>query len=420
MTRRRLLIIGVALGTLVAAAGATAAWLWGRSKPHSIEGSPTTEFVTTAAPEVEKRPPTLIRTEPWPTYGLDAQRTRLALNSPLRPPFKLLWHYRAGSLVEFPPPIAYGALYVPVERGLVVALDVRTGKVLWSRPYRACIGASPAVAHEVVYVAMLNPCNQPHTGEPGLVVALKARTGRELWRFRLGATESSPLIVGNRLYVGSRDDRLYALNATTGRLRWSFNTGGEIKGAPAYADGTVYTASYDGYVYALDAHNGHLRWKAGAENALLGGRGTFYANPAIAYGRVFIGNTDGVVYAFGATSGSLLWARKTGGYVYGSAAIWKQTIYVGSYDHHFYALDASTGDVRWTFDTNGPISGSATVMDGIVYFSTLAGRTYGLDAQSGRQVWTFPDGQYSPLVADRTRVYLVGHAGIYALEPRRR
>ena len=56
-------------------------------------------------------------------------------------------------------------------------------------------------------------------------------------------------------------------------------------------------------------------------------------------------------------------------------------------------------------------------MDGIVYFSTLRNRTYGLDAKTGKQVWTLPDGQYSPLVAERHLAFFVGHARIYAFAP---
>ena len=74
--------------------------------------------------------------------------------------------------------------------------------------------------------------------------------------------------------------------------------------------------------------------------------------------------------------------------------------------------------MRWTFDAGGPISGSATVIDGVVYFATLKGRTYGLDAATGKQLWTFPDGRYSPVVADKQRLYLVGYAKVYAFEPR--
>ncbi len=415
MRRRWIWIAGAAI-LVLAVGGGLAAWLWTGSKPHSITGS-STSLPTTTAPK--PRPPALETAEPWPTYGFDPQRTRFAADSPLRPPFRTAWLYRAHSLIEFPPPIAYGALYVPVERGLVVALDARTGQVRWKKPYHACIAASPTVAHRVVYVAMMNPCSEPHDSEPGLVVALAARTGRERWRFKMGATESSPVVVDGVLYVGSRDDKLYALDARTGRERWSFTAGGEIKGAPAYAGGRVFFGAYDGYVYSLDAKTGKLIWKVSGESSLLRGRGRFYANAAIAYGRVFIGGTDGVEYAFGAGNGALLWARATGSYVYSSAAIWNGTVFVGSYDHRFYALDASTGQVKWSFQANGPISGSPTVMDGVVYFSTLGNRTYGLSVRTGAQVWTFPDGQYSPLVAERHQAFLIGHARIYALVPRK-
>jgi outer membrane protein assembly factor BamB len=133
---------------------------------------------------------------------------------------------------------------------------------------------------------------------------------------------------------------------------------------------------------------------------------------------VYIGSTDGKVYSFGAHSGKLRWSRGTGGYVYGSPAIWRQRVLVGSYSGRFYALDAATGDVKWEFKAGGPISGSATVIDGIVYFATLKGRTYGLDAATGKQVWSFPDGRYTPVVADRNRLYVVGYAKVYAFEPK--
>jgi outer membrane protein assembly factor BamB len=123
------------------------------------------------------------------------------------------------------------------------------------------------------------------------------------------------------------------------------------------------------------------------------------------------------MYAFGAKSGKLLWAKGTGSYIYSSAAVWEKTVYAGSYDGNFYAFDAGTGDVRWSFSAGGPISGAPTVMDGVVYFSTLKERTFALDAKSGKKLWTFGDGQYSPLVADEERVYLVGVKRLYGMQP---
>jgi outer membrane protein assembly factor BamB len=57
------------------------------------------------------------------------------------------------------------------------------------------------------------------------------------------------------------------------------------------------------------------------------------------------------------------------------------------------------------------------VVDGVVYFATLRGRTYALDARTGRRLWSYPDGKYTPVVADDKRLYLVGEARIYGMEP---
>jgi outer membrane protein assembly factor BamB len=148
-----------------------------------------------------------------------------------------------------------------------------------------------------------------------------------------------------------------------------------------------------------------------------GHTGTFYATPSAAYGRVYIGATDGKVYSFGAASGKVRWSQSTGGYVYSSTAVWRDRVYAGSYSKTFYCFDAATGRILWQFHANGQISGSPTVLAGRVYFATLAGRTYALDARTGALLWTFPDGKYSPVVADATRLYLVGYAKIYGLVP---
>ena len=111
----------------------------------------------------------------------------------------------------------------------------------------------------------------------------------------------------------------------------------------AYWRRTIYIASDGGTLYALNARTGKLRWSA-QSNSSFGSREFFYATPTVAYGRVYIGNTDGTMYVFGAKSGKLLWARPLGSYIYGAAAVWKRRVFVGTYDGKFYALDAATGD----------------------------------------------------------------------------
>ena len=210
------------------------------------------------------------------------------------------------------------------------------------------------------------------------MIAFSVGHGKIHWRHTIGPSESSPLIVGDRLYVGDWNGDVWAFDANHGRVLWRKHVGGAIKGGLAYAADRLYVGSYDGHVYCLTT-SGEIVWRASAQPRLFG-HATFYSTPAVAYGRVYIGSTDGKVYSFGATTGKLRWSHGTGGYVYASPAVWRQTVYAGSYSRRFYALDAATGDVRWSFDANGPISGSATVIGGVVYFSTLKQRTYALDA----------------------------------------
>ena len=404
---------------LLLAGGAILAYALIREhQSRDIRGSSTVEFVTTDVPE--PKPAFVAPDLPWPMYGYDERRLRI---SPYkhRPPYVGLWRFRARTLLDFPQRIGHVRLFFANAAGTLFAVNARTGKRAWRYRARRCVAASPGLRGGTVYMTFLNrrPCNREGKHLTGELVALAAGNGKVRWRKEIGPSESSPLLWRGLLYVGDWRGIVYCYVARTGKLKWTFRTKGEIKGALALASGRVYVGSYDHRVYALDALTGKLAWRARAQQRL-GPRGRFYSTPAVAYGRVYIGGTDGKVYSYGASTGKLRWSKSTGDFVYSSPAVSDGRVYIGSYNGRFYALDAATGDVRWQFRANGPISGSATVIDGIVYFATLKGRTYGLDARTGRRVWIWPDGKYSPVVADASRVYLVGHARLYALAERRK
>jgi outer membrane protein assembly factor BamB len=422
VSRRRILI--GALLVLVLAGGALGAWrLYERRHPPDIRGSATVEFVPGDVPEPRPQPARQAALT-WPTYGFDARRLRFAPGVRLRPPFRRIWTFRGRVLLEFPPAVAGGRLYLPTFDGRFYALDAATGKPIWRYGSGRCAWASPALASGVLYQTFLNrshTCDARTNSLGGELDAFDARSGRVRWRAPLGPSESSPLVADGLVFVGDWTGVVRAIDARTGGRRWAFRTGGPVKGSVSLGGSgrRVFVGSYDGHVYALDARTGRLAWRASGQ-ARLGGSGSFYSTPAVAYGRVYLGSTDGKVYSFGALSGKLRWSFGTGGYVYSSPAVWRSLVLVGSYDHSFYALDAATGALRWRFAANGPISGSPTVLGGIVYFSTLAERTYALDARTGRLLWTFPDGKYSPVVSDGRRLYLVGYTRLYGLVPVRR
>lgn len=369
-------------------------------------------------------------------YGYDPARTRSAPFR-LRPPYAGLWKVGFDGSLEPPPVVAYGRVFIADSHGNVFAISGRLGKVFWRRRFHRCIAASAAVSGGVVYQPLMHaiPCGKNAPGASGYIVALDPKNGRTLWRFRAGAVESAPLIVGHVLYFGSWDHRVYAIDLRRKRHRmlWSYQTDDKVVAAPSYANGTIYVGTNGGRVYAIAAKSGRLRWRADSFSRF-GRREYFFAAPAVGYGRVFVGNTDGTVYAYGASTGHLLWARQVGTYVYSAPAVWRKTVYVGTWDGYFAALDARTGDIRWRFNAPGGVMGAPTVMAGLVYFSTF-GRftqshlrrvesgprvTFALNARTGQQVWRFPDGRYSPIVSDNRRVYLAGKWTLYALVPKAR
>jgi outer membrane protein assembly factor BamB len=417
MKARRVVVGAAAVAAVLAVGGVAAYLLVVRAQAQDVTGSSTEEFVTTQAPE--PKPPRVPGIE-WPTYGFANTRDRVSPYAH-RPPFRRLWLFRGRTLLELPPAVAYGRLYVSNNAGFTYAVDVETGRMRWRHAAGRCVASSPAVAGGLVFQAFLNrpPCNSQASPDEidGRVIAFDARTGAVRWSASLGPTESSPLVVGDLVVVGDWRGDVVAFDRHTGARRWSYRTDGRVKGAMAQSGDLVFAGAYDGRLYALDRRSGRLRWRSASQDRL-GGRGAFYSTPAVAYGRVYIGSTDGKVYAFGAATGNLLWSRSTGGYVYSSPAVWRRTVYAGSYDGKLYAFDAATGEVRWASEMGGPVSGSPTVMAGVVYAATLEEQTLGLDATTGREVWRFPDGKYTPIVADRERVYLVGHARVYGLTPR--
>jgi len=429
---RRRLIIG---GALVAVVIAVAAGVYAYNKekePIEKRGSATEEFVTTE-PEEPKAPPKKQNPRPWPTYSYDRSRRHV---SPYHhnPPYRRIWKIDAHDTLEFPPTVGYGHVYLAQQKGLFFALDAKTGKVDWRKKVGRCAASSPTVGKGVVYQSYMHPvaCLQDQPGANGFVIAWDADTGRTRWKFRTAPVESSPLLKGSRLFVGSWDHRVYAINAKNGKKIWSFEGDNQINTSAAYWNGRVFIGSDGGTLYALSAKSGKLLWSAQSQSKF-GSREFWYATPTVAYGRVYIGNTDGTMYVFGAKTGHLLWARPLGSYIYGAAAVYKRRVFVGTYDGRLYALDAATGDTIWNVNAGGTVHAAPTVMDGLVYYAicstcgsaaqrSVAGgadSTIAVRARNGTRVFRFRDGKYAnPVVADDERIYITGRSHEYAFVPK--
>jgi outer membrane protein assembly factor BamB len=152
-----------------------------------------------------------------------------------------LWHVPvSGNALA----VGNGIVYVGGNAPAITALNANTGATLWRDPLPpgGVIGATaPVVAGNLVYV-----------GGDG-VYALDAVSGKQRWTYPAGQVFAAPVVANGVLYVGSADGAVLSLNAVTGSPRWTFATGGQIESSLAVAGGVVYVGANGAGVYALNA-----------------------------------------------------------------------------------------------------------------------------------------------------------------------
>src|SRR5262245_36154837 len=111
-----------------------------------------------------------------------------------------------------------------------------------------------------------------------------------LWNFKTeGPVKSSAAIVDGRVYVGSNDGQVYALDFATGQKLWAFKTDGPVESSPLVLDGVVYVGSSDSYLYAINADSGKQRWKYQTGEKILGAPNWIKADGT---NRILVGSYD--------------------------------------------------------------------------------------------------------------------------------
>lgn len=360
---------------------------------------------------------------PWPFFGRVPERTHYMPAPPrgaLDPPLREAWSINTHALIEFPPAVAGGVAYVVNKYGNAKAVRLSDREVLWERnPNPEDSGIPTDVTAPVYHRGMVF-----FADVDGDLIAVDAKSGKRAWKRKLvGHLESSPMAVGDKLYLGTDKTNLVAVRATDGEVLWQFNSPGAIKASPSFHRGRVFFADYESGVFSLDAESGKLLWRTNTSQVPPFGKGGFYSSPAIGFGLVYAARDDGTVYAFDEGSGRVEWSFPTHNFIYGSPAVaavpgTPPSVYIGSYDEHFYALDARSGKQRWRYPVGGPVPGTATVIGRTVYVSSFKTETtIGLDVRTHRKTFEMKEAGYTPMVSDGRRLYLIGYYELIGLRP---
>ncbi|MBN2131261.1 MAG: PQQ-binding-like beta-propeller repeat protein [Sedimentisphaerales bacterium] len=214
-----------------------------------------------------------------------------------------------------------------------------------------------------------------------------------LWRFKTGAeVKSCPVICEGRVFVGSSDASVYAIDLRSGAKLWSYATGDVVEAAPCVTGGSVFVGSSDGVLYALEAETGALRWKYETEAEILGA-----ANWALSADgqktRVLVGSYDNRVHCVDADSGQAVWVYETDNYVNGSPAADNGKCVFGGCDAFIHVVSLADGSEAAQIDTGSYIAASAAFLDGQVYVGNYDGVFIRVDVEPNEIVWEYDRGE---------------------------
>lgn len=290
-------------------------------------------------------------------------------------------------------------------------------RVKWSLQEQGDIGSAVAVADgKVIY-----------TNTNGDIKAVQLKSGKPVWTYTAkGKIYATPLVSGKYVIVPCTDEQVYCLDLRTGKPVWSQATGKAIVASAAAWKDLVIVAGSDGHCRAWETATGKPRWDFDSV------RNFVETRPLIYQDKVFFGSWGNQFYALDAATGKQLWNWSNGASnrMFSAAACWPVasagTVYLVAPDRYMTALNATGGQPVWRYrDSASYVRESMGLSEDSsrVYVKTMQGKVLALNARAAERklIWTSPvEMGYeicpSPINEHKGTVYVPGQSGvIYAL-----
>ncbi len=261
-------------------------------------------------------------------------------------------------------------------------------------------GLKPLIREDKVYAA----------SRDGIVLAKNLSNGRTLWSFDLRREGETSLLArfsrdtariaggiaysADKLFLGTEEGEVFALNAVSGELLWRVPVKGEVLASPAAGEGLVVVATTAGNIIALDPDSGEQRWIFENEQPPLTIRGV--SEPVIEAGGVIYGSSAGRVGVLIAERGYQAWEEPIAS-AQGSTDLSRLvdvdakpivvagTLYTIAFNGELVAMELRSGRQLWKRDYAS--FRNMTVAGNILYLVDSTGGIYAVDRRNGSEVW---------------------------------
>ncbi len=341
----------------------------------------------------------------WPQAGSNASKVVGHLD--VAGAMQIAWRKGVGegtsnkSAITAPPVASATTVFTLDARQTVHAIDLENGASRWTKKLKGVskrdkqgLGGGLALEGDTLVVA----------SGYGHLTALDATSGEQKWQRELGSPMTgAPTIKDGRIFTGSNNNEIFALDLATGETIWSDQAIAEsarVLSAPSAAavEDFVIAPYSSGEIIAYRATNGRRLWTDAITQA---GRFTpiseindIGSRPVLASGLVFASSQSGMTIAIDGRTGNRVWEQIIGSTQ--APALAGDALFVIGNDGRIAALNAGTGKAYWVKELPqfekvekkkdrisyaGPILASGRL---IIISST--GRLIALSPQNGEEI----------------------------------
>ncbi len=206
----------------------------------------------------------------------------------LGPDGKKLWDVKTDGPVNGSPSVIGDTTFVAGCDSILHVLDAKTGKELFAVDLGGQAAATAAIAGDRAFVGTM----------ANTVVSVDLKKKEKAWTFEAPRRQqpfySSAATSSGIVIAGSRDKKVYGLDAKTGEEKWSRETKGQVDASPVIVGERVYIGclSDDGNFYVLDLKTGKVLQELTLDSAVTG-------SVAVGPDCLLVGTDKGTLYCLG-------------------------------------------------------------------------------------------------------------------------
>ena len=286
-----------------------------------------------------------------------------------------IWSFHTKGSVRTAPAVTPTGLFVGSSDGCMYRLDARNGKPLWKEPYctDAAVWGGPTVVDGRVYFAVT--INK--------LYAVSAEDGSFLWEYHHDRPQfmsaegvASPLVAGDRVYVGFSDGTLAALDRVSGEPAWSVDLAGgkpqtDVDTTPVLDGDVLYAAAFGEGPVALHLSDGSQIWR---------GRWFGCTRPVLTGDAAVFGTSDGEVVSVRKSDGAPIFVtllKQSSAF----APVLVADVVVAAGDQGLYAIDAASGFPKELLTVNHGVATAPAVLGRRIFFVSGGGMVDAVDVK---------------------------------------